>query len=306
MHIPKTCFPLRLMHDGSQGQHLVNRFKLHKDSSAVQWMQNQIGILHWAHTVKATEGQVIPSLHRCTFVRPPHESRHLPHYSVYSFLRPERKLTNLLFLILWIDPKMGQLTKLGGDLVCFQCLESGISCVKRLCGWHSSTAVTAMPTHTHIHVRIIIWLYIYMYYTSALSDPQRFNQKLQIHTWRTFCHTHITTSIYINVLGLSRHNSFMPYVGSSWLPRVMMRQSGSSMKKAKSNMKISQAFGPDTGGQITRFRLQSTLYKLTFHMELHLCICRCVYMLEKHTVYLFNYLFVYEFIKSRTQTHTHN
>ena len=144
-----------------------------------------------------------------------------------------------------------------------------------------------------------------MYYTSALSDPQRFNQKLQIHTWRTFCHTHITTSIYINVLGLSRHNSFMPYVGSSWLPRVMMRQSGSSMKKAKSNMKISQAFGPDTGGQITRFRLQSTLYKLTFHMELHLCICRCVYMLEKHTVYLFNYLFVYEFIKSRTQTHTH-
>lgn len=39
MHIPKTCFPLRLVHDGSQGQHLVNRFKLHKDSSAVQWMQ---------------------------------------------------------------------------------------------------------------------------------------------------------------------------------------------------------------------------------------------------------------------------
>lgn len=167
MHIPKTCFPLRLMHDGSQGQHLVNRFKLHKDSSAVQWMQNQIGILHWAHTVKATEGQVIPSLHRCTFVRPPHESRHLPHYSVYSFLRPERKLTNLLFLILWIDPKMGQLTKLGGDLVCFQCLESGISCVKRLRGWHSSTAVTAMPTHTHIHVRIIIWLYIYVLHLSS-------------------------------------------------------------------------------------------------------------------------------------------
>lgn len=32
--------------------------------------------------------------------------------------------------------------------------------------------------------------------------------------------------------------------GSSWLPRVMTMQSGSSMKKAKSSRKISQAFGP--------------------------------------------------------------
>ena len=49
--------------------------------------------------------------------------------------------------------------------------------------------------------------------------------------------------------------------GSSWLPRVMTMQSGSSMKKAKSSRKISQAFGPEGRMFNVAWRLQNSSFR---------------------------------------------
>ena len=70
--------------------------------------------------------------------------------------------------------------------------------------------------------------------------------------WRLCCSWLVELSWYLETphSGISAFPQNWPtspnesQVGSSWLPRVIMRQSGSSMKNAKSRRKISQAFGP--------------------------------------------------------------
>ena len=156
MLIANTCFAPRLLHNGSQGQHLVNRFKLHEDSLAVQWMQKSDGHPTLGPQSEGNQGPShtkSPPVYFCkTSSWKPPPSSLLSLFISSSWTETGR---SALVWILCIDPKMGQLTKPWGNLVCFQQVSGFWNKLCEEALWVTQGhSTTAMPTHTHTHARI--------------------------------------------------------------------------------------------------------------------------------------------------------